>query len=130
MTIRICCGTPLFESTTKFDAGCGWPSYWAPIHSEVIERVVDNTHGMVRVEVRCNACGEVFTAQAPDGVIEAIESLEANDLTFTDAVLLATALEYRKHSHLLATIFPRGAVLQCLRPWEALSKGADRKSVV
>ena len=51
------CGTPLFESTTKFDAGCGWPSYWQPVNSEVIERVVDRSHGMVRVEVRCNQCG-------------------------------------------------------------------------
>ena len=51
------CGTPLFESTTKFDAGCGWPSYWEPINSEVVERVRDETHGMVRIEVRCNHCG-------------------------------------------------------------------------
>lgn len=51
------CGTPLFESATKFDAGCGWPSYWKPINSEVIERVEDRTHGMTRVEVRCNNCG-------------------------------------------------------------------------
>jgi peptide-methionine (R)-S-oxide reductase len=51
------CGTPLFESATKFDAGCGWPSYWQPVNAEVIERVRDTSHGMVRVEVRCNACG-------------------------------------------------------------------------
>jgi len=51
------CGTPLFESATKFDHGCGWPSYWAPINSEVIERVEDRSHGMTRVEVRCNHCG-------------------------------------------------------------------------
>ncbi len=51
------CGTPLFEAGTKFDAGCGWPSYWQPINSEVVERVRDETHGMVRVEVRCNQCG-------------------------------------------------------------------------
>ena len=51
------CGTPLFESGTKFDAGCGWPSYWQPINSEVIERVVDKSHGMVRVEVRGDNCG-------------------------------------------------------------------------
>jgi len=51
------CGTPLFESQTKFDAGCGWPSYFEPVNSEVIERVVDKSHGMVRVEVRCNNCG-------------------------------------------------------------------------
>ena len=51
------CGTPLFASATKFDAGCGWPSYFQPINSEVIERIVDKSHGMVRVEVRCNNCG-------------------------------------------------------------------------
>jgi peptide-methionine (R)-S-oxide reductase len=51
------CGTPLFESATKFDAGCGWPSYWKPINSEVIEQVVDRSHGMTRIEVRCNQCG-------------------------------------------------------------------------
>ena len=37
--------------------GGGWPSYWAPINSEVIERVEDKSHGMTRVEVRCNHCG-------------------------------------------------------------------------
>ena len=51
------CGTPLFEADTKFDAGCGWPSYSKSITSEVIERVEDRAHGMVRVEVRCNKCG-------------------------------------------------------------------------
>ena len=51
------CGTPLFASSTKFDAGCGWPSYWEPLNSEVVERVEDHSHGMVRVEVRCRKCG-------------------------------------------------------------------------
>ena len=51
------CGTPLFEADTKFDAGCGWPSYSKPINSTVIERLVDRSHGMTRIEVRCNACG-------------------------------------------------------------------------
>ena len=51
------CGTPLFTSDTKFDAGCGWPSYSQPINSEVVERVRDASHGMVRIEVRCNKCG-------------------------------------------------------------------------
>ncbi|MEK8087407.1 peptide-methionine (R)-S-oxide reductase MsrB [Aquabacterium sp. A3] len=53
----ICCGTRLFESHTKFDAGCGWPSYWAAVNDEAIERVLDTSHGMVRVEVRCRQCG-------------------------------------------------------------------------
>ena len=61
------CGTPLFEATTKFDAGCGWPSYSEPINSAVVERVRDATHGMVRVEVRCNNCGSHLGHVFDDG---------------------------------------------------------------
>ena len=61
------CGTPLFDSCTKFDAGCGWPSYFQPINSEVVERVVDASLGMVRVEVRCNHCGSHLGHVFEDG---------------------------------------------------------------
>ena len=61
------CGTPLFKSDTKFDAGCGWPSYFEPINSEVVERITDKTHGMVRVEVRCNNCGSHLGHVFEDG---------------------------------------------------------------
>lgn len=63
----VCCGEDLFVSDTKFDAGCGWPSYWQPVNGEVVERVVDASHGMVRVEVRCNRCGSHLGHVFEDG---------------------------------------------------------------
>ena len=53
----VCCGEELFSSTSKFDSGSGWPSFWEPISDEKIEHVSDNSHGMVRIEVNCNKCG-------------------------------------------------------------------------
>ncbi len=53
----VCCGVKLFASDTKFDAGCGWPSYWQPVADDRIEYIRDTSHGMVRTEVRCKNCG-------------------------------------------------------------------------
>lgn len=50
------CGTVLFTSTTKFDSGCGWPSFFESL-SDTIEYRWDNSYGMSRIEVRCKKCG-------------------------------------------------------------------------
>ena len=52
----VCCGSPLFESTIKFDSGTGWPSFTAPIKENAIAYIMDKSHGMTRVEVVCNNC--------------------------------------------------------------------------
>lgn len=63
----ICCNTPLFDSTIKFNSGTGWPSFTQPIVENAIKYEKDSSYGMVRVEVMCNTCdahqGHVF----PDG---------------------------------------------------------------
>lgn len=63
----VCCETPLFDSTLKFDSGTGWPSFTEPVKDNVIYYKMDQSYGMKRVEVLCNVCeahlGHVF----PDG---------------------------------------------------------------
>jgi len=52
-----CCGQPLFTSATKYDAGCGWPSFWAPIDEDNVDTEADSSLGMQRTEIVCSRCG-------------------------------------------------------------------------
>jgi peptide-methionine (R)-S-oxide reductase len=51
------CGNALFNSDTKFESGSGWPSFTDPMFGEAVETSTDSSHGMVRTEVTCAACG-------------------------------------------------------------------------
>ena len=62
-----CCGAPLFHSKSKFDAGCGWPSYSRAIEDDRIAEHRDTSHGMVRTEIVCKACGAHLGHVFPDG---------------------------------------------------------------
>ena len=62
-----CCQAPLFLSDNKYDSGCGWPSFDAPVNDTAIRYIEDLSHGMKRVEIRCSACDSHLGHVFPDG---------------------------------------------------------------
>lgn len=65
----VCCGTDLFNSSTKYESGSGWPSFWEPVQPGSVRLESDHSLGMIRIEVLCNTCdahlGHVFDDGPP-----------------------------------------------------------------
>ena len=78
-----CCNSNLFSSFTKYDSGCGWPSFYDQISPEAIKKVSDHSNGMIRTEILCAKCdahlGHIFDdGPKPSGQRYCVNSLSIN----------------------------------------------------
>lgn len=77
------CGNQLFESKTKYNSGCGWPSFYQPLNEKTVIKKIDKSQGMVREEILCAKCGghlgHVFNdGPKPTGLRYCINSISLN----------------------------------------------------
>ncbi|HNQ27906.1 MAG TPA: peptide-methionine (R)-S-oxide reductase MsrB [Aquaticitalea sp.] len=63
----VCCDTPLFDSSIKYESRSGWPSFTQPVKANAIKYEKDSSYGMVRVEISCNVCDAHLGHVFPDG---------------------------------------------------------------
>ena len=63
----VCCDAPLFDASTKFESGCGWPSFNAALPNDLVAEHEDNSHFMRRTEVTCSRCDAHLGHVFPDG---------------------------------------------------------------
>jgi methionine-R-sulfoxide reductase len=82
----VCCGTVLFDATTKFESGTGWPSFTQPLAANAVAYNRDDSHGMTRIEAVCNTCdahlGHVFPdGPAPSGLRYCMNALSLKKVT-------------------------------------------------
>ena len=85
----VCCGTPAYDSRTKFESGTGWPSFNQPVKDNAVKYKKDTSFGMIRIEVLCNVCdahqGHVFPdGPAPSGLRFCINSAAIQLVKETD----------------------------------------------